>query len=284
MKTVTVENITDVFMESLSDDMNPRAREVLTCLVKHLHDFAREVKLTHDDWLVGIDYLTRAGQMTDDKRNEFILVSDVLGIESLADAISHAAIGEETESAVLGPFFREGAPKLPRDATISQRGEADGPSVRMSGRIVDMDGRPVPEASFDVWETGPEGLYEQQDPDQPDYNLRGQFVVDGDGTYSFRGVKPVSYPIPYDGPAGDLLQVMGRHPYRPAHIHMLVRAPGFQTLVSQIYDKKDEYIDSDSVYSVKGSLMVDFEPAPAGSDVDFIVKHDVILKRKTEAA
>ncbi|MEL6190245.1 MAG: dioxygenase, partial [Myxococcota bacterium] len=278
MSTVTIENITRIFEASLSPDMNPRAREVLIHLVRHLHAFAREVHLTHEDWLVGIDYLTRAARLTDDKRNEFILISDVLGLESLVDAISHDARGSETESAVLGPFYREGAPKYGRDETISQRGAQDGASVRIQGRVMDGDGRPVPEATLDVWETGPEGLYEQQDPEQPDMNLRGVFSVDSRGTYVLRAVKPVSYPIPYDGPTGDLLKVMGRHPYRPAHIHMIVRAPGYKALVSQIYDREDPYIESDSVYSVKGSLLIDFERAPEGSDVEFLVRHDVILK------
>ena len=279
MSEVTIDTITEVFERSLKDDMHPRAREVLTSLVRHLHSFAREVSLTHDEWLVGIDYLTRAAAMTDDKRNEFILISDVLGLESLVDAISHDAQGEETESAVLGPFYRKGAPTLARDATISQRGEADGPSVRMIGQVVDTRGAPIRGATLDVWETGPEGLYEQQDAAQPDLNLRGVFSTDEEGTYALRCVKPVSYPIPYDGPAGDLLQVMGRHPYRPAHIHMIVRAPGFKTLVSQIYDRQDPYVESDSVYSVKGSLLVDFKEAPAGSDVRYNVRHDIVLRR-----
>lgn len=278
MSNVNIENITDVFVDSLSGEMSPRSREVMVSMVRHLHDFAREVKLTHDEWLVGIDYLTRAGRMTDDKRNEFILISDVLGLESLADAISHGATDKATESAVLGPFYRENAPRMDRDGSISKRGTKDGPSCRITGKITDVEGKPLAGATLDVWETGPEGLYEQQDPSQPDMNLRGVFTTDADGTYSMRVVKPVSYPIPYDGPAGDLLQVMGRHPYRPAHIHMLVKARGYQTLVSQLYDRTDEYVDSDSVYSVKESLLIDFERQSDDSDVEFAVTHDVVLK------
>ncbi len=278
MSNVNIDNITDVFVDSLSGEMSPRSREVLVSMVRHLHDFAREVKLTHDEWLVGIDYLTRAGRMTDDKRNEFILISDVLGLESLADAISHGATDKATESAVLGPFYRENAPRFERDGSISRRGAKDGPSCRITGKVTDVEGKPIGGATLDVWETGPEGLYEQQDPNQPDMNLRGVFTTDADGTYSMRVVKPVSYPIPYDGPAGDLLQVMGRHPYRPAHIHMLVRAGGYQTLVSQLYDRTDEYVDSDSVYSVKESLLIDFQKQPEGSDVEYAVTHDVVLK------
>ena len=280
MSNVNIDNITEVFEHSLSDDMAPRAREVLVSMVRHLHAFAREVRLTHDEWLVGIDYLTRAAAMTDDKRNEFILISDVLGLESLVDAISHNAQDGETESAVLGPFYRSGAPRLARDETISQREDADGPSLRLKGRVTDADGHPISGAEIDVWETGPDGLYEQQDAAQPDMNLRGVFSTDADGSYALRAVKPVSYPIPFDGPAGDLLKTMGRHPYRPAHIHMLVRAPGFRTLVSQIYDRKDPYVESDSVYSVKESLQVDFVECPPGGDVAFEVEHNVVLKRE----
>ncbi|MEL6318793.1 MAG: dioxygenase, partial [Pseudomonadota bacterium] len=215
---------------------------------------------------------------TDDKRNEFILVADILGLESLADAISHDAQENETESAVLGPFFREGVPILPAGATISKRGDVDGPSALVRGRVTGPDGRPVAGALLDVWETGPDGLYEQQDPNQPDMNLRGKFQTDENGEYSFRAVRPVSYPIPYDGPAGDLLQLTGRHPFRPAHIHMVVAATGCKKLISQLYDSETEYLDSDSVFSVKGSLIIDFKPAPAELGVRYLVEHDVALK------
>ncbi|MCB9794650.1 MAG: intradiol ring-cleavage dioxygenase [Alphaproteobacteria bacterium] len=279
MSAVTIENITEVFEQSISPELTGRRREVLMSLVRHLHDFCREVQLTHEEWLVGIDFLTRAGQMTDDKRNEFILVCDVLGIESLVDAISHVGGADITESSVLGPFYRPGAPQLDFDGSISQRGDVDGESVRIAGRVTDPKGQPIAGATVDVWETGPDGLYEQQDAAQPDMNLRGVFRTRADGRYSLRAVRPVSYPIPYDGPAGDILQIMGRHPYRPAHVHMIVKAPGFQPLVSQIYDTSDEYIGTDSVYAVKGSLMVDFERAPEGSDVRWVVTHDIVLNR-----
>jgi catechol 1,2-dioxygenase len=278
MKSITVDNVTEVVLNSMSKEMTPRAREVMTSLITHLHAFARDVRLTHDDWLVGIDYLTRTGQMTDDKRNEFILVSDVLGLESLCDAISHDAQGRETESTVLGPFFREGGPKLARGASIANRGDADGPSCLLHGRVTDIDGKPIAGAKINVWETGPEGLYEQQDAQQPDMNLRGVFETDADGTYEIRAVRPVPYPVPYDGPAGDILKIMGRHPYRPAHIHMIIEAPGYKKLVSQLYDKTDKYLDSDSVYAVKDSLLLDFKPTH-GADTKFDVTHDVVMKR-----
>lgn len=281
-KTNVIETISDTVIASMSAKMDPRAREVLTSLVRHLHDFAREVKLTYPEWLTGIDYLTRAGQMTDEKRNEFILLCDVLGIEALVDAITHDAIGNETESAVLGPFYREGAPVLERGATISKRGELDGPSVLLRGRITDAANKPLANALIEVWECAPNGLYEQQDPEQPDMNLRGQFRTAADGSYEIRCVRPVSYPVPYDGPAGDILQVMGRHPYRPSHVHMMIAAPGFKTLISQLYDKEDKYLDSDSVYSVKGTLLMDFKPAPKELGTQFVVDHNVVMKRAVD--
>lgn len=278
MQPVTIDNITDIVVSSMSKDTDPRLREVLTSLIRHMHDFAREVSLTHEEWLRGIEFLSHAGKMTDGKRNEFILLSDIVGLESLVDAISHDARGEETESAVLGPFFREGAPMLPMGASISQRGEADGPSALLRGRILDSDGNPVAGALINVWETGPDGLYEQQDPNQPEMNLRGRFRTGPDGEYRIQAVRPVSYPIPYDGPSGDLLQWTGRHPYRPAHIHMVVEASGYRKLVSQIYDRTDQYLDSDSVFAVKGSLIIDFKSAGEDLGVDFVVDHDVTLK------
>ncbi len=278
MKTVTIDNITDLVIDAMSDDTSPRVRDILTSLVRHMHDFTREVKLTPEEWWIGIDFMSRAGKMTDDKRNEFILVADILGMESLVDAISHDVQENETDSAILGPFFREGAPELAAGASTAQRGEADGPSVLLRGRITATDGSPVANAVINVWETGPEGLYEQQDPNQPDMNLRGRFRSDKNGDYLIRAVRPISYPIPFDGPGGDLLQITGRHPYRPAHIHMVVEAEGYRKLISQIYDSEDKYLESDSVFAVKGSLIVEFKPAPVDLDVDFVVDHNVTLK------
>ncbi|MEM9133232.1 MAG: dioxygenase [Actinomycetota bacterium] len=279
MAQITIENITDVFEKSIEADMDPRLRELLTGLVRHLHDFARETRLTHDEWFAAMMFLTRAGAMTDDKRNEFVLIADVLGIESLVDAITHDAQGDETESAVLGPFYREGAPVKGFDDTISMRGALDGETARIRGRVVDRNGEPIAGATLDVWETARNGMYEQQDPDQPDMNLRGLFETAADGTYSIRCVRPVSYPIPFDGPAGEVLAAMGRHPNRPGHIHMIVRKDGYQSLVSQLYDRSDPYLSSDAVYAVKGSLVVDFEAG--GDGVEYTVTHNVVLKSST---
>ena len=291
MKTVTIENITEIVIDSLSSTTPPRLHRILSALIRHLHDFVRDVELSHDEWLQAMEFFRRAGDISDDRRNEFILLSDVVGLESLVDAISHQARERATESTVLGPFFRAGAPVMASGASIARRGKEDGPPVLLYGRVTDTAGVPIAGAWIDVWQTGPEGLYEQQDPKQPDMNLRGRFVTDEDGRYRIRTARPVSYPIPYDGPSGDLLQLTGRHPYRPAHIHMVLEALGYHTLVSQIYDSTDTYLHSDSVFAVKGSLIVDFIPARNvldglgvdTTDVDFIVEHDIRLRSANES-
>jgi catechol 1,2-dioxygenase len=165
---------------------------------------------------------------------------------------------------------------LQKGASIVQGGPP-GETVLVQGRITGADGKPIEGANLNVWETAPNGLYEQQDPDQPEFNLRGQFRTEKDGTYAFRALRPVAYPIPFDGPAGDLLTMMDRHPYRPSHFHFRVRAPGYQELVTQVFDREDKYLDSDSVFAVKDSLVIDFKPAPAGADTKYVVDYDICL-------
>ena len=277
MRDLSIESFTDNVINSMGPKTPARVREVMTSLIRHLHDFAREVNLTTEEWLLGVEVLNRTGRMSDDKRNEMILMSDVVGLESLVDALDHRSQGKETESAVLGPFYRENAPKLPMGATVVQGGKP-GESVLVQGRVMSGDGAPVAGAIVDVWETAPNGLYEQQDPDQPDMNLRGRFETAADGSYAFRCVRPVSYPVPFDGPAGELLRLMDRHAFRPAHLHMIVSAPGYETLVTQIFDRTDKYLDSDAVFAVKDSLVVDFKPASEGTGAQYVVDHDIRLK------
>jgi catechol 1,2-dioxygenase len=277
MQALSIDTLTDTVVDAMGPKTSPRVREVMSSLIRHVHDFAREVNLTTDEWLAGLEMLVRAGKMSDDKRNEMILVSDIIGLESLVDALDNKADGRETESAVLGPFYRENAPILPAGSSIV-RGGVPGETVLVSGRVTSSSGEPLVGATLDIWETSPNGLYEQQDANQPDMNLRGRFVTDSAGKYAYRALRPVSYPIPYDGPAGDLLQLMDRHPYRPAHIHLIVSAPGHRSLVTQIFDRTDKYLGDDSVFAVKNSLIVDFEPAPPGADTDYVVTYDVCLK------
>jgi protocatechuate 3,4-dioxygenase beta subunit len=235
---------------------NPRLKQVMTSLVSHLHAFIREVELTQEEWALGIQFLTRTGQMCDDKRQEFILLSDITGTTMLVDAINHRSPDGATESTIFGPFYREGAPELPTGATISQ--DDRGEPVVVTGRVLSTDGTPIPDALLDIWETDENGLYEQQDPEQPDMNLRGKFRTDHEGRYCFVGIKPVSYAIPDDGPVGQLLRSLGRHPFRPAHIHLLISARGFAPVTTHLFVKGDSYLDSDAVFGTKDSLIVDF--------------------------
>ena len=235
---------------------NPRLKQVMTSLIIHLHTFIREVELSQEEWALGIQFLTRAGQICDEKRQEFILLSDITGTSMLVDAINHRLSEGATESTVFGPFYREGAPELPMGATISQDGRGE-PAV-VAGQVRSTNGTPIAGALLDVWETDENGLYEQQDPEQPDMNLRGKFRTDHEGRYFFVGIKPVSYAIPDDGPVGQLLRALSRHPFRPAHIHLLVSADGFMSVTTHLFVKGDPYLDSDAVFGTKDSLVVDF--------------------------
>ena len=256
MSNNTEEQITQNVLSSIADTTNPRLKTVMTSLITHMHTFIREAELTQEEWMLGIQFLTKTGQMCDDRRQEFILLSDVTGVSMLVDAINHRSEDGATESTVFGPFYRAGAAELPTGATISQDGRGE-PAV-ITGRVLATDGTPIPHALLDVWETDENGLYEQQDPDQPDMNLRGKFRTDDEGYYCFVGIKPVSYPIPDDGPVGQLLRSLGRHPFRPAHIHLLISAEGFVPVTTHLFVSGDPYLESDAVFGTKDSLVVDF--------------------------
>jgi len=250
------EQITRNVLDSMANTPNPRLKQVMTSLIIHLHTFIREVELSQEEWALGIQFLTRAGQICDEKRQEFILLSDITGTSMLVDAINHRLSEGATESTVFGPFYREGAPELPMGATISQDGRGE-PAV-VTGQVRSTNGTPIAGALLDVWETDENGLYEQQDTEQPDMNLRGKFRTDHEGRYFFVGIKPVSYAIADDGPVGQLLRALSRHPFRPAHIHLLVSADGFMSVTTHLFVKGDPYLDSDAVLGTKDSLVVDF--------------------------
>ncbi|GAC1349643.1 MAG: intradiol ring-cleavage dioxygenase [Ktedonobacteraceae bacterium] len=278
------EQITQNVLESMAHAPDARLKEVMTSLISHLHAFIREVELTQEEWALGIQFLTRTGQMCDEKRQEFILLSDISGVTMLVDAINHRLPDGATESTIFGPFYREGAQDLPTGATISKDGQGD--PVVVTGRVLSTDGTPIAGALLDIWETGENGLYEQQDPEQPDMNLRGKFRTDGDGRYCFVGIKPVSYPIPDDGPVGQLLRALGRHPFRPAHIHLLISADGFAPVTTHLFVKGDPYLDSDAVFGTKDSLIVDFIQRDSEEEADryhvsmpfYLVEYDFALK------
>lgn len=243
-----------------ADCGDARLKEVMSALVGHLHAFAKEVQLTQAEWELAIGFLTRTGQICSDERQEFILLSDVLGLSMLVDAINNRRPAAATPNTVFGPFHVDGAPERAMGETISLDGK--GEACRFTGRVTDLDGTPIEGARIDVWSDNDEGFYSVQQPDlQPKWNNRGVFVTGADGAYDFLGIKPVSYPIPDDGPVGQMLERLGRHPYRPAHMHFLVTAPGFQRLVTHTFVDGDPYLTSDAVFGVKSALITTYERA-----------------------
>jgi catechol 1,2-dioxygenase len=274
MSTSPEEKITQAAIERLEAGSDGRLREVLVSLTKHLHAFIRDVEPSEEEWMAGIQFLTATGQMCDDKRQEFILLSDTLGVSMLVDAISHRKPAGATESSVLGPFYREGAPVYPKDSDLAA-GATEGEPIEVAGRVLDVDGAPIAKASLDVWQTAPNEEYSAIDASQPAFNLCGKLTTDEEGRYAFRTLKPVSYTIPSDGPVGAMLRAAGRHPWRPAHIHFKVSADGYETLVTQLFTDDDPYLESDAVFGVKESLVVHYEPTENGGsrvDYDFVMK------------
>jgi hydroxyquinol 1,2-dioxygenase len=251
----------EVFPELTQDvigrmqSVEPRLREVMTLLIRHLHAFVREAALTHDEWRVAIDFLTHTGQICSDSRQEFILLSDILGVSMLVDAINNEAGECITDSTVLGPFYAGPQRVLANGESILLR-EEDGEPLVMRGRVANDHGAPIVGAKVEVWQTAPNQLYDVQDAEQPRGHLRATFRTDGHGKYEFKTVVPVSYPIPSDGPAGQLLEKLGRHPFRPAHVHFMISAPGYRTLVTHLFMSGDKYLHSDAVFGVKPSLIV----------------------------
>lgn len=261
MRTVTKDNITDVFMAYMGDDMDPRLKEVMGCLVKHLHAFARETNLTHEEWNKGIAFLEQAGEISDAERHEFVLLSDVLGLSSLVDMLHSTSEG--TSSSVLGPFHITGSPALAIGGDM--RRDFDAELLLVEGTVKAPEGNPIPGATLDIWQTAPNGLYSSQDPDQDTYSFHGLQTVGEDGCYAFTTVKPVEYTVPSDGPVGDILRACGRHPWRPSHLHFIAEAVGFKPLVTEVFPDDDPYLDEDTVFGVREDLIMSYQKMPAGS-------------------
>ncbi|MES2664485.1 MAG: dioxygenase [Pseudomonadota bacterium] len=265
----------DTVNARMAADCTPRLAEVMASLVRHLHAFAKDIHLSQDEWALAIGFLTRTGQTCSAERQEFILLSDVLGLSMLVDAINNRRPEGATENTVFGPFHLADAPVRPMGANISLDGK--GQSCLFEGRVLDLHGTPLAGACVDVWSDNADGFYDVQQPGiQPPWNNRGRFITGADGAYSFVGIKPVSYPIPDDGPVGQMLGHLGRHPFRPAHMHYLVTAAGFQTLVTHTFVGGDPYLASDAVFGVKPSLIAPFEPLHAAatlwrSPFDFVL-------------
>jgi catechol 1,2-dioxygenase len=256
MRDFNENTATAAVIERMAGAKDARFKEIMTSVVTHLHAAIREVEPTLDEWMAAIQFLTATGHKSDDKRQEFILLSDTLGVSMLVDAINNRKPSGATESTVLGPFHVAGAPERKMGDSISLDGKGDPAFV--SGRVVDQEGKPIEGALLDVWQTSSDGFYDIQDPNQPEMNLRGLFKTGKDGRFWFRTVKPSSYPIPTDGPVGKMLLAMGRHPMRPAHIHFIVGAAGFEPVTTHIFVEGDEYLDSDAVFGVKDSLIEPF--------------------------
>jgi len=254
----TEETAADAVIDSFGAQTDPRLREILTALVRHLHAFARDVELTIPEWETAIDFLTRTGHACTDERQEFILLSDVLGLSMLTETISNRKFGVATESTVLGPFHVVESPVRALGANIDLVGT--GTPCVITGRVVSVDGTPLPGATLDVWQANDQGFYDVQQPDvQPRTNGRGLFTADDKGEFWFRSIVPSYYPIPTDGPVGELLLATGRHAFRPAHIHFIVTAPGHRPLTTHIFVADSEYIESDTVFAVKKSLVESFD-------------------------
>jgi hydroxyquinol 1,2-dioxygenase len=277
MRNVTQDNITQAVIARFADTPDPRFKDIITSLVQHLHAFAREVKLTEDEWFKGIEFLTRCGHITDDKRQEFILLSDVLGLSMLTVAMNNEKPAGCTEATVFGPFYVEDAPKYELGADVANG--APGIPCLVRGHVRGIDGEPVPHATIDVWQADAEGKYDVQ-RSGGEHMARGTLQADANGAFHFRSILAEQYPIPDDGPVGDLLRAGHRHPWRPAHLHFMISAPGYERLITHVFRSDDNYLDSDAVFGVRESLIADWKPQADGT---YLVEYDFVLDRAAEA-
>jgi hydroxyquinol 1,2-dioxygenase len=262
------QDVTPAVIDAYKTIEDPRLREIIASLVKHLHAFARDVHLTEEEFEKAVQYIARLGQMTDENHNEVVLMAGSLGFSSLICLLNNGNKGQtETTANLLGPFWRMNSPRTENGGSIV-RSPTPGPALIVNCQVKDQNGRPIEGAEVDVWHSSPEGFYEQQDPKQADMNLRGKFVTDKDGHFGFRSVKPAGYPIPIDGPVGDLIRAGKRHNFRPAHLHFLIFKEGFKTLISQIYVNDDDKLETDVQFGVTKALIGDYVrhdgPSPAG--------------------
>lgn len=254
MRQFNEDTLTDAVIARLSDAKNPRFRQLMTSLVRHLHAFARDVELTEEEWFEAVKFLTATGQKCDDKRQEFILLSDVLGLSMMVVALNHKTVPGATEATVLGPFFAHGAPEFEYGADLREGATMKGEDTWVTGRILSIDGKPVANATLDIWQAKADGIYDVQEP-QAEFELRGRVKANARGEYAFKTYKPKFYGVPTDGPVGELLRAMNRHPMRPAHMHAIVSAPGYQQVITHVFVEGDPYLDSDAVFAVKDSLV-----------------------------
>lgn len=262
------QELVDEVVASFEQCPDPRLKEIMQAAVRHLHAFVAEVGLTREEWRSGIDFLTAVGQKCSDTRQEFILLSDTLGVSSLVEGASVEVPEGTTENTVLGPFYVPGSPLRQLGDSILENDDP-GQRLHVRGRVTDLAGRPLAGAEIDVWQNASNRLYAVQDPNQHPHNLRGRFHAAEDGSFDFWAVRPVPYSIPSDGPVGALLATAGRHPWRAAHVHLLVSSPGHRTLTTHLFDAESRYLDSDAVFGVRDSLVVRFVPEGDALAADF---------------
>ena len=264
--------VTQAVLRRIDESSEGRMRELMLSLTRHLHGFIREVEPSEAEWMAAIRFLTETGKKCDERRQEFILLSDTLGATMLIDAINNRKPAGATESSVLGPFYQEGAPAYDNGADLADEATG-GERVLISGRVIDLEGAPIADAELDVWQTAPDALYAAQDPAGDSFNLCGRLTTGADGRYWFYTRKPVSYTVPGDGPVGAMLSAAGRHNWRPAHIHFKLSAAGYETLVTQLFTDDDPYLGSDAVFGVKDSLVVHYVATDEGLRLD----HDFVM-------
>jgi hydroxyquinol 1,2-dioxygenase len=279
MRNLNQDNITQAVITSFANTPDPRVKEVMTSLVQHLHAFAREVRLTEEEWLKGIQFLTGCGHITDDKRQEFILLSDVLGLSMLTVAMNNDKPPGCTEATVFGPFHVDGAPHYDLGADVANG--ARGIPCVVRGSVKGLGGEAIPGAHLDVWQSDDDGLYDVQHEGLNHAQARGILNADEEGRYHFRSILAVPYAIPHDGPVGAMLQATGRHPWRPAHLHFMVKAPGYETLITHVFRNESDYLDSDAVFGVRQSLVCDWVQRPDGT---YLLEYDFILNPAGETA
>ena len=259
--------LTQAALQRLESAADPRFAQIMRSLITHLHAFVRDVKLTEAEWMYAIQFLTRTGQTCTDRRQEFILLSDTLGVSILVITLNHPADGGSLESTVMGPFYWEGSPEMPLGANLAVG--VKGEPTFYSGRVLDAEtGQPLPNALLDIWSGDGEGTYDMQMAEDPGMKARGRIRTDEQGRYWFRSIRPTFYPVPEDGPVGEMLRAMGRHPNRPGHIHMIVSAEGHRTVTTHLFVANSPYLDSDAVFGVKDSLIAGFDKHPAGTAPD----------------
>jgi hydroxyquinol 1,2-dioxygenase len=286
VQLVTEENITDLAVQRWQTAHDPRTAELMGALVRHLHEFAREVRLTEAEWMAAIQWLNRTGQISNEKREEFILTSDVLGLSMLVVQMNHDFDERATPATVLGPFHIEGSPEFEYGADMSEG--IPGTPLVVHGTVTDLDGNPIPGAVLDIWQADNEGLYESQHAEVDEARLRAKYTSREDGSYAVRTVAPLGYTIPMDGPVGELISKTDISHFRPAHVHFLLNVPGYEPLITHLFEAGADYLDSDVVFGVKEPLVVQYEKrepgeTPAGDTIDepwFEARYDFVLQPK----